>query len=300
MRVNVAPGIVNALCFDIDDLAYGLNMRNGTHLPYGGLVEKETYVLLESLVKMDIRATMFVPGYVARRYPGVVREIGRAGHEVASHGYTHMTAERLGRKGFREDASMSKSMLEDLLSAEVSTYKAPEWSITPCTPWAYDELISVGYRVDHTAQPALLKSLGRLPDDMEPFTYKDSLTVIPVTSCRLFGRDFPLNGGLFCAYVPISAQIRHYRRLNRKGVPFNYYCHPFEIHPQGANKHPWKYGSVWAAFYGIYFGIYRHHLSHLAEQFRFAPLKTAYRAYLPSMNDASSLYRYASGNGFPA
>jgi polysaccharide deacetylase family protein (PEP-CTERM system associated) len=272
--------MVNALCFDIDDLAYGLNMRNGTSLPWGSLVEKETYALLESLERMHITATMFVPGYVAQRFPRLVREIGRAGHEVGSHGCAHMTAERLQRKGFREDALMSKKMLEDLLSVEVNTYKAPEWSITPRTPWAYDELISVGYRVDNTAQPALLKSMGRRPEDMTPFMYKDSLTVIPVTSCRLLWRDIPFNGGLFCAYVPVSIQIRHYRRLNRKGTPFNYYCHPFEIHPQGTNRHPWKYRSIWTALYGMYFGIYRHHLAHLARQFRFAPLKIAYHDYL--------------------
>ncbi len=274
------PDLVNALCFDIDDLAYGLNMRNGTCLPSGDLVEKETYALLESLAEMGIRATMFVPGYVARRFPRLVREIGRAGHEVGSHGCTHMVPERLKREGFREDALISKKMLEDILSVEVDTYKAPEWGITPRTPWAYDELISAGYRVDNTAQPSLLKFLGRCPEDMTPFVYKDSLAVIPVTSRRLLGRDFPFNGGLFCAYVPIAIQIRHYRRLNRKGMPFNYYCHPFEIHPQGINRHPWKYSSVCAAFYGIYFGIYKHHLSHLARQFKFAPLKTAYRSFL--------------------
>jgi polysaccharide deacetylase family protein (PEP-CTERM system associated) len=279
--VNPVPDIVNALCFDIDDLAYGLNVRNGTRLPSGSLVEKETYALLESLARMNITATMFIPGYIAQRFPRLVKEIGQAGHEVGSHGCAHMVAERLQKKGFREDASMSKKMLEDLLSAEVSIYKAPEWSITPRTPWAYDELISVGYRIDNTAQPSLLKFLGRQPQDMVPFTYKDSLTVIPVTSCRLLWRDIPFNGGLFCAYVPVTIQTYYYRRLNQKGIPFNYYCHPFEIHPQGTNRHPWKYSSACAAFYGIYFGIYRHHLSHLARHFKFAPLKTAYRTYLP-------------------
>ena len=146
----------------------------------------------------------------------------------------------------------------------------------------------MGYRVDNTAQPSLLKSLGRQPEDMTPFMYKDSLTVIPVTSCRLLWRDIPFNGGFFCAYVPVTIQICHYRRLNRKGIPFNYYCHPFEIHPQGINRHPWKYSSVCAAFYGMYFGIYRHHLSHLVRQFKFAPLKTAYRAYLPYTAGTSS------------
>ena len=281
------PEIVNALCFDIDDLAHGLNVRNGSSLPVGYLVEKETYALLEFLEAMGISATMFVPGYVAHRFPGLVREFVRAGHEVASHGCTHMVPERLQQQGFRADALESKKMLEDILSGEVSIYKAPEWGITADTPWAYDELISVGYRVDHSAQPSLLKSLGRSPDDMKPFMYQDSLTVIPATSCSLAGHSVPFSGGYFCAYIPASIQAAHYLRLNRKGIRFNYYCHPYEICPSGLNRHAWRYGSARAAFYGVHFGIYRHHVSYLAKRFKFASLTTAYFNYLPTKDDAS-------------
>jgi peptidoglycan/xylan/chitin deacetylase (PgdA/CDA1 family) len=272
--------IVNALCFDIDDLAHSLDVRNGSRLSGEYLVERETYTLLESLEAAGIFATMFVPGYVAQRFPGLVREFVRAGHEVGSHGCTHMVPGRLQRKGFYDDALESKKLLEDVLSAEVSVYKAPEWGITPETPWAYDELISAGYQVDHTAQPSLLKFLGRRSGDMKPFVYKDSLTVIPVTSCSLAGRSVPFSGGLFCAYVPASIQAAHYRKLNRKGIPFNYYCHPYEICPVGLNRHAWRYGSVRAAFYGVHFGIYGHHVSYLAKRFKFAPLRAAYRDFL--------------------
>jgi len=274
--------IVNALCFDIDDLAHGLNVRNSSRLSEDYLVEKEAYSLLGSLEALGVSATMFVPGYVAERFPGLVREFGRAGHEVASHGYTHLVPGRLQRQGFCEDARRSKELLEDIISVEVSVYKAPEWGITPETPWAYDELVSAGYKVDHTARPPLLEFLGRRPDDMKPFVYKDALTVIPVTSCKLAGRSVTFSGGFFCAYVPASIQAAHYRRLNLKGIPFNYYCHPYEICPSGRNRHAWRYGSVRAGFYGIHFGIYRHYVSYLAKRFRFAPLTAAYRDYLLS------------------
>lgn len=283
------PEIINALCFDIDDLAYSLDVRNGSRLSGDYVVEKEAYTLIESLQKMGILATMFVPGYVAERFPGLVREFMRAGHEVASHGCTHMVPGRLQRKGFRDDVVKSKKLLEDLLSVEISVYKAPEWGITRETPWAYDELISAGYRVDHTARPCLLEFLGRRSDDMKPFVYKESLTVIPVTSCRMVGRNVPFSGGFFCAYVPASIQAAHYRRLNRQGIPFNYYCHPYEICPSGLNRHAWRYGSVRAAFYGVHFGIYRHHVSYLAKRFKFAPLMTAYRDCLPSAGEGAAV-----------
>jgi polysaccharide deacetylase family protein (PEP-CTERM system associated) len=281
------PDMINALVFDIDDLAYSLNEVKGTRLPNRYLVEQETYALLESLEALSLKATMFIPGYVAQRFPGLVREIDRAGHEIGSHGFKHWVAGRLRRDGFHEDASAAKKILEDILSKEIDTFRAPDWGITAETLWAYDELISLGYRVDNSAQPLLLKSLGRAPEDMTPFTYPGGLTVIPVTSYRLWGKVFPFNGGLFCSYVPIGLQIKHYRQLNHQGIPINYYCHPYEFCPQEINRQAWKYGSMRAAFYGIHFGRYRKTISRLAKVFKFAPLKTAYRRFLPQANQNS-------------
>ena len=275
---------INALTFDIDDLAYSLNEVKGTNLPNRYLVEKETITLLESLESLALKATMFIPGYVARLFPGLVREIDRAGHEIGSHGFKHWVAKRLQKDGFLEDVSAGKKILEDILSKEIDIFRAPDWGITPETLWAYEVLISAGYRVDNSAQPSLLKSLGRSPDDPLPFSYRGGLTIIPVTSYYFWGRIFPFNGGLFCSYVPISLQIKHYRQLNQKGIPINYYCHPYEFCPQGTNRQAWKYGSIRAAFYGIHFGRYRRIISLLAEHFKLAPLKTAYRRFLPNLN----------------
>lgn len=279
--------MINALVFDIDDLAYSLNEVKGTSLPQRYLVEKETYALLEALEVLALKATMFIPGYVARRFPDLVLAINRAGHEIGSHGFKHWVAGRLQRKGFHEDALAGKKILEDILSKEIDTFRAPDWGITADTLWAYDELISLGYRVDNSAQPSLLKSLGRAPEDMTPFSHLGGLTVIPVTSYRFWGRVVPFNGGLFCSYVPIGIQIKHYRQLNQEGIPINYYCHPYEFCPQEINKQAWKYGSLRAAFYGIRFGRYREVISRLARVFKFAPLQTAYRRFLPQADQVS-------------
>jgi polysaccharide deacetylase family protein (PEP-CTERM system associated) len=276
----MCPDIINALVFDIDDLAYSLNEVKGTSLPNRYLVEQETYALLESLENLSIKATMFIPGYVAQRFPGLVREIDRAGHEIGSHGFKHWVARRLQRKGFHEDALAAKKILEDILSKEVDTFRAPDWGISADTLWAYDELIALGFRVDNSAQPSLLKSLGRPPEELIPFSYQGALTIIPVTSYRVWGWDFPFNGGLFCSYVPISIQISRYQKLNQKGIPINYYCHPYEFCPQGINRQTWKYGSIRAALYGIHFGRYRETITRLAKVFQFAPLQTAYRRFL--------------------
>ena len=274
--------MLNALCFDIDDLAYGLHMKCGSAAPSEYLVEKETYSLLEFLDTLQVKATMFVPGYVAERFPALVKEMAEAEHEMGSHGHRHMDAESLQRHEFREEIVISKKIIEDITSKEVVVYKDPCWGITPQTLWAYDELIDAGYRMDNTAQPSLLKALGRSSDEMLPFQYKDVLTVVPVTSITFLGKTMPFSGGLFCAYVPISRQIRHYQKLNSRNIPFNYYCHPFEVTPRDANRNFWERGSLRASFYGIYFGKYHQYITQLATNFRLGPLRDAYADFIKS------------------
>jgi polysaccharide deacetylase family protein (PEP-CTERM system associated) len=268
--------MLNALCFDIDDLAYGLHMKCGSVAPSRYLVEKETYGLLEFLDTLQVKATMFVPGYVAERFPALVKDMAEAGHEIGSHGHRHMDAASLQRKEFREEIVVSKKILEEITSEEVVVYKDPCWGITPRVLWAYDELIEAGYSMDNTAQPSLLKALGRSSDEMLPFMYKDTLTVIPVTSATFFGKTMPFNGGLFCAYIPATVQVRYYKKLNARGIPFNYYCHPFEVTPRDANRHFWERGSLRASFYGLYFGKYHQYISLLGANFRLGPLKDIY------------------------
>jgi hypothetical protein len=271
---------VNALCFDIDDLAYNLDIPAGKRGSHRYLVEKETYRLLEFLESFRITSTMFIPGHVAERFPSLVKSIADAGHEIAAHGYSHRRSDLLHRKGFREDARKSKATLEHILSLPIFTYKAPNWNITPGTSWAYDELIDLGYAIDHTARPQLLSYLGRDPGDMAPFLYEGCLAVIPVTTLPLFQHSVCFNGGLFCAYAPVSIQIAYYRRLNRKGMPFNYFCHPYESHPEGTNSSIVKHRSLRASLYGMYFGKYRGYIARLASQFVLGPLRLAYRGFL--------------------
>jgi polysaccharide deacetylase family protein (PEP-CTERM system associated) len=268
--------MLNALTFDIDDLAYGLHMKNGSRRPSDYLVERETYSLLEFLEGLKIKATMFIPGYVAEMFPALVRDIAATGHEIGGHGYRHIDAFRLGREGFRKDIRAGRKILEDIASTKVSAYKDPCWGITSETPWAYDELIEAGYDMDNTAGPSLLPSLGQSPHELTPFMYKGALTVVPVTSLKLFGKSMPFNGGLFSAYVPPPIQTGYYKKLNQKGMPFNYYCHPYEVCPADVNRRIWKRRSLRAKFYGLYFGIYRYYIRNLARHFKLATLRETY------------------------
>lgn len=272
--------ILNALCIDVDDLAYSLRVVKGTGLSERYWVEEEGYALLEGLAELKIQATLFVPGYVAARYPALVRAMAEGGHEIACHGFSHQTAEQLGPKGFLEDAAAGKKELEGVIGRAVVIFKAPDWGIKEKTPWAYDQLIAAGFRIDHSAHPSLLKALGRRPDDGTPFLYHGVLSVIPVTTVSFFGKTYPFNGGMYTAYIPMTWQIRFFRQLNRQGIPFNYYCHPYEFHPCGTNRKPWRYGSIRASLYGLHFGKYERYIRTLGRTFRLGPLSRAYERFL--------------------
>jgi len=276
-------GVLNALCFDVDDLVYSLRVVKGTGLAERYWVEEEGFALLEGLEELGIRATLFVPGYVAARYPALVRAMEKAGHEIAAHGFSHQTAEQLGPEGFWADAAAGKRELERIIGRKVVLFKAPDWGIGPQTVWAYDQLIAAGFRIDHSARPSLLKALGRRPDDWTPFMYRGALAVIPVTVLPFFGRAYPFHGGMYTAYVPLTWQVRYFLRLNRRGVPFNYFCHPYEFAPRGMNRRPWRYGSVRAFLYGLHFGKYREYIQRLHHLFRFGPLTQAYAGFLRSV-----------------
>lgn len=272
--------ILNALCVDADELTgslveAGYSVRERRHD-----VAAETEAVLAAFEELGVRATFFVPGHFLDDGARVVRAMAEAGHEVASHGTLHTRVEALTPAGFRNDVQNSKRALEDLVSLPVVTYKAPLWSITPRCLWAYDELIEAGFRVDHSALPAVTRALGQPPLSMEPFRYADELVVVPVTSVRILGRPVPFPGGFYNAWVPFSFHRRIYDGLNRRGLPFNLYFHPFEHSPSEEQARLYKQGSLFVSLYAAHYGRYARKLPKLASRYALGPLREAYARWL--------------------
>ena len=273
--------VTNALCVDVDDLSLSsLEAGHASSRRVSYEAVKETLAVLTELDNLRIAATFFVPGYVAKRSPELVRAIVNAGHDVAAHGTRHCRVSELGPAGFREDVRASRGSLEDVAQVRVDTYKAPMWSIEPSCAWAYDVLIEEGFRVDHSAMPSMKKYLGHSRHQLLPFRYRKELLIIPPTTVRILGGALPFCGGFHLAYVPHWVQRQVLSSINLRGIPFNYYFHPFEHSPSPRNRRLVKYGSVHVTLYAAHAGRYRRHLRALAGCFSFAPLKAAYEAYL--------------------
>lgn len=254
----------------------GRNVRNAEYW-----LEQELDTLLADLDDLQIRGTFFVPGYSLRRSPKLIRRIAEQGHDVASHGTTHNFIVKLDREQFRRDIADNKHMLEDCIGKRVDTYKAPCWSISRHTLWAYDELINAGFEIDHTAMPHVRTALGQSKHQTEPFRYRDELLIIPPTTINMLNIPVRFCGGFYCAYFPPPLQAFLLQRVREATqVPFNYYFHPYEYSPAGANRAVLKYGSLFLTAYAAHAGVYRRHFRYLADRFRFGTLKSAYQKWI--------------------
>lgn len=230
--------ITNAMTVDVEDYfqvaAFENCIRREDWPRWPARVEANTGRVLELFARHRVRATFFVLGWVAERFPALVREIGAAGHEIASHGFGHERLTQITRSQFREGIVRTKHLLEDLAGTAVVGYRAPSWSIGPTTLWAHEELREAGYRYSSSIVP-IHHDLYGMPTAprFAFFPLGAGLLEVPVTTVRLWGRNWPCGGGGYFRLLPYALFRRGMRRVNRReqhaGV---FYFHPWEIDPQ--------------------------------------------------------------------
>ena len=195
-------------------------------------VERNIDAILEMLDQHHTKATFFTLGWVAERYPRLVRDIVAHGHELASHGYGHQRASDQSPKEFFEDIHVAKNMLEDLSGQAVIGYRAPSFSIGKGNLWAYDTLLEAGYRYSSSVYPIAHDHYG-MPDSPR-FTYevRSGLIEIPITTVRLFERNFPSSGGGYFRLLPYPVSRWLLQRVNSHDQQAGmFYFHPWEIDP---------------------------------------------------------------------
>jgi polysaccharide deacetylase family protein (PEP-CTERM system associated) len=228
--------IVNALSIDVEDwfqvsaFAPHIDRADWDKLPCR--VERNVDRLLELLAGSDARATFFTLGWIAERYPQLVRRIHAAGHEVASHGYGHLRASEQSREQFRNDIRSARALLEDQAGAPVRGYRAPSFSIGRDNLWAFDELAEAGYRYSSSVYPVAHDHYGMPEAPRFPWQVREGLTEIPVTTARMAGRNWPAGGGGYFRLAPYAVSRWAIARVNRADRrPAIFYMHPWEIDP---------------------------------------------------------------------
>ena len=191
--------------------------------------------VLDVLAAEDAKATCFILGKFAEKYPACVQRIAAEGHEVASHGYGHVDVFRLSPAEFREDIRRSKGQLEALTGMPVKGYRAPDFSIVKASLWALDILAEEGFAYDASINPAVLARFG-VPDfPAQPVNLRlrdgRSLVELPVATLKLFGRRLPVAGGGYHRLLPFPFIRWVIEKTVLAGDAFVAYCHPYEFDP---------------------------------------------------------------------
>lgn len=225
---------VNALTIDVEDYfqvsAFAPYIARSEWETRECRVERNVQRILQMLAQHKVQATFFTLGWIAERYPQLVREIAAQGHEVASHGYGHERASAQSEAEFFADVQRAKFVLEDLTGVPVQGYRAPSFSIGKDNLWAFDCLARAGYRYSSSVYPIAHDHYG-MPDSPR-FSYqvRPGLIEIPVTTLRLFQRNFPASGGGYFRLLPYAVSRWMLNRVNtndnQSGV---FYFHPWEI-----------------------------------------------------------------------
>ncbi len=196
-------------------------------------VKANTEKILTIFNKYSVKGTFFMLGWVAEKYPDLVRTIVSNGHELASHGYQHVRIIHQDMEEFRQDVDRTKKLLEDIGGAEIKGYRAASYSINKDNLWALDILKETGHQYSSSIYPVKHDLYG-IPDAPRfAFRFKnDGILEIPITTVRLINRNYPGGGGGFFRLFPYPVSRWIFKRVNNiDKQPGIFYFHPWEIDP---------------------------------------------------------------------
>ncbi|WP_273426982.1 XrtA system polysaccharide deacetylase [Marinobacter sp.] len=275
-------GIDNALTIDVEDyfqvaaLAEAVKYDDWPTMEYR--VEANTDRLLRLFDNASVKATFFILGWVAERSPQLVRRIANAGHEVASHGYSHQLIYNQTPALFREETRRSKAILEDILSVGVTGYRAASYSITNQSRWALDILAEEGFTWDSSIFPVHHDRYGMPGTPRWPHRLTTDkgyeLAEFPLSTLKFPGYTLPIAGGGYFRLFPYWFSRWGLGSINRQGQPFVFYLHPWEVDP-GQPRLDVKWLSRFRHYNNL--DVCEKRLSRLLGHFRFTTMSNVLR-----------------------
>ena len=233
-QVQMAGPMTNALTVDVED--YFQVSAFKPHIPRQQWDSRECRVehnlgqILEMLERHGSRATFFTLGWLAERYPGMIRRIVDGGHELASHGYGHDRVTDLSEQAFFDDVDRAKKILEDIGGVPVRGYRAPSFSIGHSNLWAFDILVRAGHTYSSSIFPIRHDHYGMPGAPRFAHARSSGLLEIPATTIRMGGMNLPASGGGYFRLLPYGLSrwmIRRVNAVDRQSAIF--YFHPWEI-----------------------------------------------------------------------
>jgi polysaccharide deacetylase family protein (PEP-CTERM system associated) len=284
-RSRPVPGLLpgmNAMTVDVEDYfqveAFFPHIHRADWDKMECRVEANIDRILQLFSDRDIKGTFFTLGWIAKRYPAMVKQIVANGHELASHGVAHIRADHQSRAEFAADVRQAKEILEDIGGKAVLGYRATSFSITRRNLWALGALEDAGYRYSSSTHP-IKHDLYGIPEQPRfafyPFA-DSSFVEIPVTTMRLFGRNWPAGGGGYFRLLPYMLFKRNLKTVQRQDrMPLTFYFHPWEVDPQ----QPKIAGTSFKTRFRHYLNLDRTYtrLQRLLRDFRWSSIASVYQ-----------------------
>jgi polysaccharide deacetylase family protein (PEP-CTERM system associated) len=267
----------NAVTVDLEDF-YQVTAFSASHSPaqsssHESRVEHSTELVLEILAEGGCVATFFAVGSIAERFPHLIQRVVRAGHEIACHSFAHRQVFTQSRDEFYEDTRRAKFTLEDAAGSAVSGYRAPSFSITEASKWAFEVLAELRFSYDSSTFPIRHFDYGMPKAPRFPFiirTRAGSIVEFPMPTLQIAGSRAPLAGGAYLRLLPYWYTRWGIRYLNNsENRPACVYVHPWEFDPE----QPRMEGKMTARM-RHYFGLWgtQRKFRRLLEDFEFQPL----------------------------
>lgn len=230
--------IYNAMTIDVEDYfqvsAFSSNISRDNWSTLPCRIERNVDSILALLNVSGVKATFFTLGWIAERYPEMVKRIVAEGHELASHGYSHLRVSDQTVTEFQDDVSRSKALLEQIGGQAVWGYRAPSFSIGTNNLWALDVLLNVGYKYSSSIYPIKHDHYG-MPHAPRFSFYPngpDGLLELPITTVRIMQRNLPAGGGGYFRLFPYQLSRWLLKRVNEQDKQSGiFYFHPWEVDP---------------------------------------------------------------------
>lgn len=223
---------------DIEDWYHISGLPNTPELTqwqsFSPRVEINFMKLLDIFSRKNVHVTCFFLGWVAKKFPHLVKEAFVRGHEIASHGYSHKLAYQMSENDFLEDVRKAKKIIEDISAKAVLGYRAPAFSVTKDTPWFFDKLTEAGYLYDSSVFPAPRAFGGLETSKYSPYMINNNSARIiefPITAIEVFGKPLCFFGGGYLRLTPYFLIKNIGSRVLKEKRPIIFYIHPREIDP---------------------------------------------------------------------
>ncbi len=210
----------------------GLDFPTGISKDYEDRIEKNVQATLELLGRFKTKATFFILGVVAEKYPNIVKRIQMADHEIASHGYKHLEVFKHTKYSFREDLKKSLDILGSITGKNIIGYRAPDFSITNQALWAVDILQEEGIKYDSSIFPIRHPRYGIPSAPFVPYRIRPEIVEFSPSTMRILGENVAIAGGTPFKILPYFLIEQTIKSLNKRNIPANMYIKLWELDPE--------------------------------------------------------------------